>query len=173
MNLNKVACMDSVIVTVFEKNWGNGRLYPSIDTVHSETQIYSKSWPSEIGSRLGQNRLWVRFLAVSDVYPMFIELAITCVPSAFRVLWVHMAWHKNCKSSDQFPAISHWVCSLSNKTSSYFDNLLLLIITFIFQNKKSLADINRLIHEATAALNITKKSYQVLNTVLPCMLYAV
>ena len=34
-------------------------------------------WPSDIGSRLGQNRLWVRFLAVSDIYPMFIEPTIT------------------------------------------------------------------------------------------------
>ena len=25
-------------------------------------------WPSGIGSRLGRNRLWVRFLAVSDIY---------------------------------------------------------------------------------------------------------
>ena len=46
-------------------------------------------WPSGIGSRLGRNRLWVRFLAVSDIYPMFIEPTITWVPSD---LWVH----KNC-----------------------------------------------------------------------------
>ena len=38
-------------------------------------------WPSGIGSRLGRNRLWVRFLAVSDIYPMFIEPTITWVPS--------------------------------------------------------------------------------------------
>ena len=50
-------------------------------------------WPSGIDSRLGRNRLWVRFLAVSDIYPMFIEPTITWV---LRVLWVHMAWHKNC-----------------------------------------------------------------------------
>ena len=50
-------------------------------------------WPSGIGSRLGRNMLWVRFLAVSDIYPMFIEPTITWVPSG---LWVHMAWHKNC-----------------------------------------------------------------------------
>ena len=34
-------------------------------------------WPSGIGSRLGRNRLWVRFLTVSDIYPMFIEPTIT------------------------------------------------------------------------------------------------
>ena len=34
-------------------------------------------WPSGIGVRLGRNRLWVRFLAVSDIYPMFIEPTIT------------------------------------------------------------------------------------------------
>ena len=37
----------------------------------------SSLWPSGIGSRLGRNRLWVRFLAVSDIYPMFIEPKIT------------------------------------------------------------------------------------------------
>ena len=36
-------------------------------------------WPSGVGSRLGRNRLWVRFLAVSDIYPMFIEPTITWV----------------------------------------------------------------------------------------------
>ena len=63
-------------------------------------------WPSGIGSRLGRNRLWVRFLAGSDIYPMFIEPTITRVPSGFsgyiwldtkivlknkarQVLWVH------------------------------------------------------------------------------------
>ena len=53
--------------------------------------------PSGIGSRLGRNRLWVRFPAVSDIYPMFIEPTITWVPSG--VLWVRMAWRKivlNC-----------------------------------------------------------------------------
>ena len=38
---------------------------------------------SGIGSRLGRNRLWVRLLAVSDIYPMFIEPTITWVPSGF------------------------------------------------------------------------------------------
>ena len=36
-------------------------------------------WPSGIGSHFGQNRLRVRFLAVSDIYPMFIEPTITWV----------------------------------------------------------------------------------------------
>ena len=36
-----------------------------------------------IGSRLGRNKLWVRFLAVSDIYPMFIEPTITWVSSGF------------------------------------------------------------------------------------------
>ena len=40
-------------------------------------------WPSEIGVHLGRNRLWVRFLAVSDIYPMFIQPTITWVPSGF------------------------------------------------------------------------------------------
>ena len=46
-------------------------------------------WPSGIGSRLGRNRLWVRFLAVSDIYPMFIEFTITWVPSGFSgYIWL-------------------------------------------------------------------------------------
>ena len=66
-------------------------------------------WPSGIGFHLGRNRLrvrnrlWVRFLAVSDIYPMFIEPTITWgyqweenYLSPFEVLWVKstMAWHK-------------------------------------------------------------------------------
>ena len=40
-------------------------------------------------ARLGQNRLWVRFLAVSDIYPMFIEPTITWVPSGFSgYIWL-------------------------------------------------------------------------------------
>ena len=46
-------------------------------------------WPSAIGSRLGRNRLWVWFLAVSDIYPMFIEPTITWVPSGFSgYIWL-------------------------------------------------------------------------------------
>ena len=46
-------------------------------------------WPSGIGSRLGRNRLWVRFLAVSDIYPMFIEPTINWVPSGFSgYIWL-------------------------------------------------------------------------------------
>ena len=40
-------------------------------------------WHSGIGFHLGRNRLWVRFLAVSDIYPMFIGPTITWVPSWF------------------------------------------------------------------------------------------
>ena len=46
-------------------------------------------WPSGIGSRLGRNRSWVRLLAVSDIYPMFIEPTITWVPSGFSgYIWL-------------------------------------------------------------------------------------
>ena len=46
-------------------------------------------WPSGIGSRLRRNRLWVWFLAVSDIYPMFIEPTITWVPSEFSgYIWL-------------------------------------------------------------------------------------
>ena len=43
---------------------------------------------------LGRNRLWVQFLAVSDIYPMFIEPMITWVPSGFSgYIWLIT---KNC-----------------------------------------------------------------------------
>ena len=46
-------------------------------------------WPSGIDSRLGRNWLWVRFLAVLDIYPMFIEPTITWVPSGFSgYIWL-------------------------------------------------------------------------------------
>ena len=46
-------------------------------------------WPSGIGSRLGRNRLSVRFLVVSDIYSMFIEPTITWVPSRFTgYIWL-------------------------------------------------------------------------------------
>ena len=37
-------------------------------------------WPSGIGSRLGRNRLWVRFLALSDIYHIPCSLSL-------RLLW--------------------------------------------------------------------------------------
>ena len=39
-------------------------------------QVHPSLWPSGIGSPLGQNRLWVQFLAVSDIYPIFIEATL-------------------------------------------------------------------------------------------------
>ena len=56
--------------------------------------IHLSLWPSGIGMYLGWNRLRVRVLAVSDTYPMFLEPTITWVPAG--VLWVDMAWYKNC-----------------------------------------------------------------------------
>ena len=46
-------------------------------------------WHSGVGSRLGRNRLWVRFLAVSDIYP-HVQWAYNYL-GPFGVLWVHMA----------------------------------------------------------------------------------
>ena len=46
-------------------------------------------WPNGIGSGLERNRLWVRFLAVSDIYPIYIEPTITWVPSGFSgYIWL-------------------------------------------------------------------------------------
>ena len=56
---------------------------------HLKLAFCPSLWPSGIGSRLGRNRLWVRFLAVSDIYPMFIEPTITWVPSGFsEYIWL-------------------------------------------------------------------------------------
>ena len=71
-------------------------------------------WPSGIDSRLGRNRLWVRFLAVSDIYPMFIEPTITWV---LRVLWVHMACHNNCVEKKKKIVIQTQKCETRTKRS--------------------------------------------------------
>ena len=58
-------------------------------------------WPSGIGAHLRRNRLWVRFLAVSDIYPMFIE-PIRLLGSLRGSLGttndtlLDTTWHKNC-----------------------------------------------------------------------------
>ena len=55
----------------------------------NETNDGPSLWSSGIGSRLGRNRLLVRFLAMSDIYPMFIEPTITRVPSGFSgYIWL-------------------------------------------------------------------------------------
>ena len=64
-------------------------------------QITDSLWPGGIGSRLGTEQV-VSSIPGSvgyKLYPIFIEPTITWVPSylgPFGVLWVHMAWHKNC-----------------------------------------------------------------------------
>ena len=55
-------------------------MYPHACTLYP---MRPSVWPSGIGSRLGRNKLWVRFLAVSDTYPMCIEPTITWVLSGF------------------------------------------------------------------------------------------
>ena len=62
---------------------------PSTTCPGSHWRTCPSLWPSGIGSRLGRNRLWVRFLAVSDIYPMFIEPTITWVPLGFsEYIWL-------------------------------------------------------------------------------------
>ena len=70
---------------------GNGAVISGFSREANLICAYCLSlWPSGIGSRLGQNRLWVRFLAVSDIYPMFIEPTITWVPSGFSgYIWLN------------------------------------------------------------------------------------
>ena len=79
------------------------RAYPSpylsrvVDLVPEQlnTVRHCGLWRSGIDSRLGRNRLWVLFLAVSDIYPMFIVQWAYDYLGPFGLLWVHMAWHKN------------------------------------------------------------------------------
>ena len=60
-----------------------------MNQVTSSSELHLSLWPSGIGSRLGRNRLWVRFLAVSDIYHMFIEPTITWVPSGLSgYIWL-------------------------------------------------------------------------------------
>ena len=73
---------------------GKQNLVCTIYHVHWWESQGASLWPSGIGSCLGRNRLSVRFLAVSDIYPVFIEPTITWVPSGFS--GIHMTWHKNC-----------------------------------------------------------------------------
>ena len=70
---------------------------PSVIRGHATiyTEINLSLWPSGININLGRNRLRVRFLAVSDIYPIFIEPTITYL-GPLRVLWLHMARYKNC-----------------------------------------------------------------------------
>ena len=85
-------------------------------------QFCPSGWPSGIGSRLGQNSLWVWFLAVSDIYPMFIELTITWVPSGFSgYIWLEQ---KLCLKKLLWGRF--WVPNEANKNSM---NLCRLILT--------------------------------------------
>ena len=59
-------------------------------------------WPSGIGSHLGRNRLRVRFLAVSDIYPMFIDIEPTITWDPSGSLGTYGLTQKLCKKSAQF-----------------------------------------------------------------------
>ena len=74
-------------------------------------------WPSGIGSRLGRNRLRVRFLAVPDIYPMFIEPMVTWVPSGFSgYIWLDT---KIVFKKINFKIIAHrGFCRISNRNLS-------------------------------------------------------
>ena len=80
-----------VIMTLMSNNYGH---HPIIlfgwSEPHWKTLRFKPSlWPSGIDYRLGRNRLWVRFLVVSDIYSMFIEPTITWVPSGFSgYIWL-------------------------------------------------------------------------------------
>ena len=67
-------------------------------------------WRSGIGTRLGRNRLWIRFLAVSNIYSPCQWAYDYFGP--FGGFWLHMACHKNCVwKKHQFRCGSnvHWI----------------------------------------------------------------
>ena len=81
---------NSLLLTVFtlfacctyicEKHvYGHASGHASVLTYNNKEKL----WPSVIGTHVGRNRSRVQFLAVSDIYPMFIEPTITWVPSGF------------------------------------------------------------------------------------------
>ena len=64
---------------------------------HASVLTYNKKeklWPSVIGTHLGRNRSWVQFLAVSDIYPMFVEPSIPWVRSGFCGYIQKLCWKK-------------------------------------------------------------------------------
>ena len=71
-------------------------------------------WPSGIGSRVGWNRLWARFLAVSDIYPIFIEPTITWVPSGFSGYIGYGLTQKLCLKKCPRRAFNQFSVSVSN-----------------------------------------------------------
>ena len=87
-----MTCQSDVIF--WEKKMKLASMYTFECSGIMENWISHKLRPSGIGSRSRRNRLWVRFLAVSDIYSRFHRAYDYLGP--FRVLWVHMAWHKNC-----------------------------------------------------------------------------
>ena len=89
-------------------SWGTGHIF-NVVKVRWEN-INPSLWPSGISSRLGRNRLWVRFLEVSDIYPMFIEPTITWVPSGFSgYIWLDTKivlkkkWHEARITPENIP----------------------------------------------------------------------
>ena len=57
--------------------------------------VYPSLWPSGIGSHLGWNRLWVRFLAKSDIYPMFIHGSFRGSLGTYYGLTQKLCWKKD------------------------------------------------------------------------------
>ena len=88
-NRNHHQCIIVVNEFVYPENAWTKNIHISSTRILTEIEMVIASlWPSGIGSRLGRNRLWVRFLAVSDIYPMFLEAYVYLSP--FGVLWVEL-----------------------------------------------------------------------------------
>ena len=92
-------------------------------------------WPSGIGSRLGRNRLRVRFLAVSNIYPMFIEPTITWVPSGFSGWTQKLCWKK--KLNSHLLICMSWLCVVINLTYWYLVTVFWCSLTLRGADEKS------------------------------------
>ena len=81
-------------------------------------RICPSLWPSGISMHLGRNRLWVQFLAVSDIYPMFIQPTITWVPSGFSgYIWLDTKIVLKKKKTENYKIFNE----LGNVKPGYFN----------------------------------------------------
>ena len=109
-------------------------------TMHS-SNLLNRLWSSGIGSSLERNRLWVWFLAVSDIYPMFIEPTITWVSSG---LWVHMARHKNCVKNTHNDPVGHLSADISLLYDHWCAGIMINVRSEVLHNRHNTMQLVRL-----------------------------
>ena len=90
-----------------EKAWrrssspGEGKQFPLIRKLPSTIKNPSL-WPKGISTRLRRNGLQVRVLVQRRIYIISHFHRAYDYSGPFRVLWVHMAWYKNCVENRLF-----------------------------------------------------------------------